>query len=126
MPKATDVTGTIRIPEEGYGRFWNFMRSMPGAEFTPVLEAKGQPAKRTHGKVKEGTTGKCLMLEALQENAMKAAEANQVLVAAGKSPKSVGNVLFELKKAKLITQKDGWYAITAKGKKFRAENCKAK
>lgn len=127
MPKQSDIVGTICIPEAGYGRFWNFMRTMPGAEFTPRLDAKGKPeatiVKRTHGSTKDGTTGKCIMLKALQSNSMKTAEAVQILVGAGKSAKSVGNVLFELKKAKLISQKDGWYAITAKGKKFCDTSC---
>lgn len=124
MPKQTDVVGTIRVPEEDYGRFWNFMKTMPSSEFTPAMTASKPNGKRSKGTTSEGSTGRCLVLRALSKEALKTADINQVMVAAGKSPKSSANVIFNLKKDKLIRQaNDGWYSITAAGKTFISENC---
>lgn len=122
------------MPEAGYGRFWNFMRTMPGAEFTPLLDAKGPAVegatpKRTHGKVKDGSTAKCIVLATLQkqvddgEGPLTTGQLTDAIVMAGKAPKSVGNVLHELVKAKRIKRGDEGYTITAAGSKWYETSC---
>lgn len=126
MPKQTDIVGTVRVPEEHMGRFWNFMRSMPTCEFTPTIAADMTPTqKRVHGSVKNGSTGKCILLNALAKGPdLLQAGCRAVLVNAGKAPASVANVVFELKRDALIKRaKDQSYGITAKGRKFLATSC---
>lgn len=128
MPKATDIVGTIRVPEEHYGRFWNFMKSMPTAEFTPALQAEA-PTKRVQGKTSEGSSMKCIVLLALKasRNSLSTHDLTGLIVSAGKSSKSVGNVLHELQKLKHIrkTADSGW-TITAAGTKFCDTSCPVK
>lgn len=126
MAKQTDITGTVRIPEEHMGRFWNFMRSMPTCEFTPIVAASDTPAKRAHGKTANGSTGKCVVLHALTKTANLTTKGiTTTMTSAGKAAKSAPNVIFELKRDKLIRQNaDKSYSITAAGKTFISENCK--
>lgn len=127
MPKTNDIAGTIRIPEAGYGRFWNFMKTMPGAEFTPLLDAKSEPngAKRTKGKTSEGSTANCVVLAALTKEPLARHGIEAALVNAGKNKSSAGSALQDLKGKKHIRLTAKGWAITAAGKKFHATSCPA-
>lgn len=127
MPKTTDIEGTFRIPEEAWGRFWNTMLSIPGAAITPTTRAQAPSAKRSNGKVSDGSTGKCLVLRHL--NVVPKAplsELSELLVKNGKSKTSVANVVFELKKAKRIKGDAAGYSITPAGRAFVKANCNDK
>lgn len=127
MPKATDITGTFRVPEEAWGKFWNLMLSIDGADITPNtrVQPNGARKPRSSGKTSEGTTGICIVLAALSNSkALTTKELSAVLVEAGKSPKSVSNCIFEAKKQKLIkTAGKATYAITPAGRKYAETNC---
>jgi predicted transcriptional regulator len=108
------------------------MRSMPTCEFTPQVNATATVVehKRSHGKTSEGSTSRCILLNALAKNKnkeMTTVEIKALMVSAGKSPASVSNLIFEAKNAGLIRKSDSaTYAITPKGVRFIASNCKPK
>lgn len=124
MPKATDITGTFRVPEEAWGRFWNVMLSIPGADVSPNVRAEA-PAKKTNGKTAQGTTGKCIALHYLAANKGPIGNATflEHLTAAGKSAQSVPNILYELKKLKHIRGSAKGYTITPAGTSFLKTKC---
>lgn len=123
MPKSNDIVGTIRIPEAGYGRFWNFMKTMPGGEFTPQLQAEAPNSKRTKGKDSEGSSGKCLALTALLSHGpCSTSELSAHMVKLGKS-KHVGSLLNRMLDDKLVVKTTKGYAVTKHGKVFAKTNC---
>ncbi len=125
MPKQTDITGTFRIPEEHWGAFWNFMLQTPGADITPNTRAHAPEPKRSNGKAANGSTSKCIVLNALSKSgAHDAKTLGALIVQAGKAKGSVHNTFYDLLKAKLISGDRGAYKITANGKKYLADNCK--
>jgi hypothetical protein len=121
--------GTIRIPEAGYGRFWNFMKTMPGGEFTPdtttTTNSAAQPTpKKKHGSLAKGTSLKCAVLHAVTDKKpMTAAEAAAFVTGAGFAKSSTSYVLFELTRDKLLKRSPKGYTLTANGSKYRATNC---
>lgn len=122
MPKANDIVGTIRIPEAGYGRFWNFMKTMPGGEFTPQLNAEA-PTKRTKGKDSEGSSGKCLALTALLSHGpLTQTQLSQHMVKLGKS-KHVASLVARMTKEKLVVKTTQGFAVTKTGRTFAKTNC---
>jgi hypothetical protein len=128
MAKQTDITGTFRVPEEAWGKFWNLMRTIDGADIVPNtrVESAGKKA-RANGKASEGSTGKCIALNylnALSPDYGTTAQITQALVEGGKSPKSSGNVLHELLKNKQVKKGSKGYAITAAGGHYLATKCK--
>lgn len=123
MAKQTDIAGTFRVPEEAWGRFWNLMLTIPGAEITPSTRVEASP-KRTQGKTTEGSTGKCIVLRALSGVPQLARfEIEDVLVKAGKSATSAASMLTELKKSKLAKLGSKGYFITAAGRKYLKASC---
>lgn len=125
MGKTSDITGTFRVPEEAWGKFWNLMLTIPGADITPNVRGPApEKAKREVGKASEGSTGKCVVLAALKNVAhMTASQVTEMLVKHGKSAKSAPNVLYELKGKKQIKQTPKGYALTPAGLTFLRENC---
>lgn len=125
MPKQTDMTGTYRVPEEAWGRFWNFMLTIPGADITPNTRAQAPEAKpkRANGSTKRGTSLKCIILNALLEGPKAALDITPIVVAAGRSKGSVHNTCYELVNAKHIAGDNEGYRITAAGRKYAAEHC---
>lgn len=131
MAKQNDITGLIRIPEAGYGRFWNFMKTMPGADFTPDIDAKepngaAKPKpKRNVGKDADGTSGRCIVLDALVPNGtvMTAGQLNDLMTAQGKSAKTLHGLLHNMVKAKQLKRTDKGYSITAAGRKYYQTEC---
>jgi hypothetical protein len=130
MPKATDITGTFRVPEEAWGRFWNHMLTIPGADITPNTRVE-PPAKRIKGSVKNGTSGKCIVLAALMHKPgggkrtviMTGDQLTAVLVEAGKAKSSCPNIIYELKKEKRISGTTSGYQITSAGKRYFETSC---
>jgi hypothetical protein len=126
MAKQTDITGTFRVPEEAWGKFWNLMLTIPGADIAP--NTRVEPAgKKTNGRAAEGSTSKCIILahlNALSPDYAGTATLTQAIVAAGKAARSSGSVLHELLKAKQIKRGPKGYAITAAGGHYLATKCK--
>jgi hypothetical protein len=129
MPKQTDITGSFRVPEEAWGRFWNLMRTIDGAEILPAVRvnghAKPETKTRVRGKDTEGSSGKCIVLNALLAHGatMTTKMISDAMVAAGRSP-HVGSLLDRLKKDKVVVAAaGGGYRITAAGRKFAQEHC---
>jgi hypothetical protein len=125
MPKSTDITGEIRIPQEHWGALWNFMLSHPGCEVTPNTRAKAAP-KREKGTVANGSTGGCIVLRGLKglKKPWSTLEITDLLELGGKSRSSASNVITDLVNKKLI-KKTGraQYAITQAGNKFLNTEC---
>lgn len=126
MPKQTDITGTFRVPEEAWGKFWNTMLTIPGADITPNTRVETPATKKTKGKAAEGSTAACLILAALSNNGkLTRAQLSAVVAAAGKNPNTAGSTLHVLKKEKRVTLSgtDGTYKITAAGSTYLAKSC---
>lgn len=128
MPKATDITGTFRVPQESWGSFWNFMLSCPGADITPNTRASSSPAtapaKRANGKAKDGTSGRCIVLNALSETtSLPTKTLNQMMIGAGKAPGTLGGLVFTMQKDKQLKKVKGGYAITAAGRSYLKSHC---
>lgn len=129
MPKQTDITGTFRVPEEAWGRFWNTMLSIPGAEISPNTRVEAPSnTKRTNGSVVSGSTSQCLVLAHLIEHkSATTEEIGEMLVANGKAKSSLGNALYELKKVKrIVSPKPRVYEITQRGRDYFIGNCGSK
>lgn len=127
MPKPSLIKlEFLHIPQQHFGAFWLFCEEHPGIQFKHQTPAQSQlPAKRANGKKAEGTTGKCIVLTALKNHPqLTYAEMVKMIVEHGKSPKSLGNVLHELKGDKQIRQsKLGGYSIVAPGLAYLKANC---
>lgn len=127
MPKATDITGSFRVPEEAWGRFWNTMLTIPGAEVTPNVRAAEKSSRRTNGSLAAGSTAKCIILAALQnQSSLTRKELEAFLEGAGKNPTAVGSALQDLRNGKHVKRvKNGW-ASTPLGTTFLKQNCTGK
>lgn len=126
MPKQSDIVGTIRVPEEHYGRFWNFMRSMPTAEFSPQVTASGPNGakKGPKGKDSEGSSSKCIALSAIIAHGAPLSTAGFVSAMLNNNrSRHVGSLIDRLLKEKMITRTKAGYNITAAGRKFHATSC---
>lgn len=123
----------VQVPSEHWGDLWLFFEEHPGIQFKhqqPAMPAKKtMAAKRTHGKVAEGTTGKCIVLGALdgaRENKSGPLTVPQLtaeIVGMGKAPKSIGNILHKLTGDRLVRRSDEGYTITAAGTAHIKNNC---
>lgn len=116
----------MSIPVTHFGAFWMFCEEHPGIQFKHQTPAQSQlpVSKRANGKASEGTTGKCVVLAALSNQAhLTTAQLTTMIVQHGKSPKSMGSLLNELKTKKRIRSSKAGYSITALGRSYLKDNC---
>lgn len=127
MSKKLIKLAWVHVPIEHFGALWLFFEEHPGIQFK--YEATPAQSKRLHGKVSEGSTGKCIILGALADYAknksgpVDSPQLKGLLVAAGKSTRSLGGIMHDLKKAKHVRKIGKLYSITAAGVAFHKENC---
>lgn len=124
MPSKTDITGTFRVPEEAWGRFWNTMLTIPGSDIVPNTRVE-TPTTKTKGKAAEGSTAACLILAALlNKGPMTRPQLAEVVASAGKNANTAGSTLHVLKNQKRVTlDAKGSYKITATGVKYFTKSC---
>jgi hypothetical protein len=128
MGKTSDITGTFRVPEEAWGKFWNLMLTIPGADITPNVRGPAQEkAKRKMGNKAEGTTGRCIVLKAVAgtEKPVPLATLQKLMTDAGKAPASLHGLLHAMKTAKQIKQSADGCVIMQAGRQYLAQGkCK--
>jgi hypothetical protein len=128
----------VHIPSEHFGAFWLFCEEHSGIQFKHQQPARSQAlvlqGQRKHGKDKDGTSGKCIVLRTLDREGhpMTGPMIAHYLVQAGKAAKSFGGISMALVKQKLITvhrrgknKKVQTYSITPAGSKFLSTSCSA-
>jgi len=136
----------VQIPAAHFGAFWMFCQEHPGIQFKhqepaapqALVEGMKHAMKRKVGKMAEGTTGRCIVLRALNESrsALTTKHLTGLLVAAGKSAKSIAGVVHTLRKEKHVRSisipakgdqptAHGW-KITATGTEYYTKNCDGK
>lgn len=121
MPKATDISGTFRVPEEAWGRFWNAMLTIPGAEITPETRVHS-PSKR-----EAPMSAKCIVLAVMANKPRKVLTGEylaDLLDEAGKPRGSTPQLLHSLKHQKLIKGGGEGYLITPAGVKYAHTQCR--
>lgn len=127
MPKQTDITGTFRIPEEAWGRFWNTMRSIPGAEIMPTVAAE-TPAKRVKGTTSDGSTVKCILLRTIGRGnggVMPRAMLIAALEEAGKAATSFNSAIVKIVEDGQARKTKTGYALLGKGRAYLNDHCNA-
>lgn len=120
MPKATDITGTFRVPEEAWGRFWNAMLTIPGADITPNTRVHDSAER------KSAMTAKCIILGVLAQNRKKKLTGEwlaDLIHEAGKPRGSVPALLKHLQEMKLITGDKRGHSITGAGLTLYKAQC---
>jgi hypothetical protein len=133
MPKPMMMM--IECEEIAFGRVFRTLDTMPGVASIKIMgngakiatgPGKGNrtPGTRAKGSLKDGTSGRCIVLNALTDGPKSLKDINELMVAAGKSPKTLHGQSHMMLKLKLVKKTGkGILAITAAGKKYLETKC---